>query len=296
MANFVVNELLLFVRCSLIGDYCFFRKMDYERLIESLNGPIVDRIHALLNEQSSSVTFDHMKQIDDLRREITTLQFIRSENPNKLLRDACYSGDIETVRLLLSHYAYLYVGSALEDAIDNDNFDIARLLIEHGACINDVGLSRKISNACHHNDIEYIRTLISIGLDVKPPSEFADIAMTCAGERGSIPIIEYLLSEGADINAKDFYGRSALLYACLYDHVDTIEYLLQHGADPNLIHPRDGWTHTNRTAFLNLKKFINSDRGRKVIRHRPRILAPPNIRIYPDENAEFVPVVHAPSS
>ncbi len=102
--------------------------------------------------------------------------------------------------------------SCIYNAIQNDNFDILKLLIEAGGDINKKSGTLDLSplnQACWFSEYE---------------------------------IIKYLLELGADVNATDLYCNTPLHNACHRGKsVKIIKLLLKHGANPNLKN-RDGLT------------------------------------------------------
>lgn len=158
--------------------------------------------------------------------------------------------------------------SLLTLAIVHKHYDIARILLAHGAQTTGEGNEGLIIAAINSGDLEILRLLVVAGAPVansRNPKYCEDIL--CAVVRfGSIPMLEYLLangadpngidglggetalglgailgrldmvrillSAGADINHRDWYGKTPLMLACESGKPMVAEYLLNMGADP----------------------------------------------------------------
>jgi serine/threonine-protein phosphatase 6 regulatory ankyrin repeat subunit A len=126
------------------------------------------------------------------------------------LHDAVEAGDLEKVKAAIAagydvneidksnERSRGYGSTPLHRAAYNDNFEIVKYLVEHGAEVN----GRSVR-----------------GLPVLRSAE--------AGKK----IFQYLLQHGAGINAKDEYGKTILHTYSFAHNIKGIEYLLSHGAD-----------------------------------------------------------------
>ncbi|GMK41888.1 hypothetical protein PCCS19_49470 [Paenibacillus sp. CCS19] len=75
------------------------------------------------------------------------------------------------------------------------DFDVVKLLIEHGAALNDRSLP----------------------------------AITCAAGRGKLSELAYVVERGADVNAVDEAGHSALWHAVYGAYIEEVKWLLDAG-------------------------------------------------------------------
>lgn len=118
--------------------------------------------------------------------------------------------------------------SPLDAAIDNEFFDIADLLLDNGASIDDGG---SLMVAISNNNEEAINYLIRKGADVN----HFDPARKCtavqhAAERGSINILSLLIGNGAKLNGNDGESGDLVQYALLSREASVVRYVLEHGA------------------------------------------------------------------
>ncbi|MCP4397122.1 MAG: hypothetical protein GY801_07475, partial [bacterium] len=168
---------------------------------------------------------------------------------------------------LIEHGANINVrdsdgSTALKRALHRGAVDIVRMLIEHGAKIEDE-IHTKNDNQAHlikasiQNDVKSVRRLLAKGEieDVDAPDECDKLTpLMYAALCGSTETIKMLLYYGADVNARGGwvmeYGiwipghgymlshrvegvDTALTCAAHGDHVETVKVLLEHGADIN---------------------------------------------------------------
>ena len=90
--------------------------------------------------------------------------------------------------------------TALREATVNNQEDVVRILLEHGADVNA------------KEDI------------------FGTTCLMEAARVGSVPIVKLLLQHGADVNAMEDTGFTALTEASLRGHLTVVNLLKQYGA------------------------------------------------------------------
>ena len=97
------------------------------------------------------------------------------------------------------------------------HFEAAKLLLEHGADVNQQAQNAQKVAAIHAavavRSFEITRLLIEHGADVNAKQEQDITALHEAAHNGSLEILRLLLENGADKNAKDANGKSALDFA-----------------------------------------------------------------------------------
>jgi ankyrin repeat protein len=115
--------------------------------------------------------------------------------------------------------------SALVDAVECGDKEVAALLIAHGADVNKVDYSyhRPLHYATHINK-DVIELLLANGADVN-----AGMPLHDAVARGDKVIVELFLAHGADVNARGADGTS-LDEALARGYADIAEILRKHGA------------------------------------------------------------------
>jgi len=95
-------------------------------------------------------------------------------------------------------------------AVDSDNVEFAKFLIEHGANVN-----------------------------AKDYLGFTPLHETVV--RGSYKVAKFLIEKGADVNAKDKYGYTPLHLVCIYNRPKMAELLIKNGGKVN---DRDNYGNT----------------------------------------------------
>ena len=149
-----------------------------------------------------------------------------------LLACMCKSINTEIINVLLSNGAICNprgrsLKSPLRAVIDNDNDDIAKILLEYRAtvCMSD------LYKACYkeRGNFAMMEALLqSCSTDEinKLPVDWWSPLMV-ASSRGHDDIVELLLCHGADIDKESTDGKYALLLAIKKGHVSTVKLLLQ---------------------------------------------------------------------
>ncbi|KAJ7922682.1 ankyrin repeat-containing domain protein [Mycena leptocephala] len=156
--------------------------------------------------------------------------------------DSVYPGSSDTTM----HFA---LGAAERDnwvSQECYNRDLVWLLVERGADVNtragDFGTALNI--ASHYGDYELARLVIEHGAKLSVPKRWKGPCYPVAplyeaASKGHIDICRLLLERGADVNEKETDGYTALHVAS--DQYAIWRLLLEHGADVNL-KTKDGWT------------------------------------------------------
>ena len=162
---------------------------------------------------------------------------VNEGKPTKLLYQAAANGDIEQVKNLIAQgadvNAEVAIGwSPLLAAVDEGHTQVVKVLLEHGAKVDD-------------------------GHGWYTPLYYAI-------KNGHKEIVKTLISGGADVNTSPHedhrQGYSPLLYAIFYSHPDIAKTLIDAGADVNA-EDEDGWTPLRialRRAPNVAKQFIGT--------------------------------------
>jgi hypothetical protein len=165
------------------------------------------------------------------------------------LCSAAFNGDIGRVELLLEHgadvnaYSPGGVIAPLGWALANDHFDIALLLVRHGANPNAF-VPRQgyaIAYAAEHGDLDVVSALIQAKADVNQYANSASalfwLTQASASPPRNVAVIQMLLEAGADPDGVNNMGRTPLDNLCAYaastpssDALALIKTLLVHGA------------------------------------------------------------------
>ena len=182
------------------------------------------------------------------------------------IRLACVHGDITTVQTFLRHLqidvgrTYSDLSALLLLACRNGQANIAQLLLDHGAKINQTGYlgETALSAACNmgHKDIvELLLKTPGVEVDTAPnPSQRTPLIQAC--QKGYVDIARLLLNHGANPDLPDKQGKTALDYAFEMGHENVIELLLN-------IPGAFTWRRSNYELLYRLKKrgYALSGRG-----------------------------------
>lgn len=135
---------------------------------------------------------------------------------NRLLCLGCYSGDLNTVSILLKH-------------VDGNAINITEMC--HKRSYREMD---SLSIACSLGYLEIVKKLISVGINVNQKAKFCS-PLICACENGHNNVVEELIKAGADVNVLRI-NKTPLIAACRQGHLEIVTQLIKEGADVNLKH------------------------------------------------------------
>ena len=188
----------------------------------------------------------------------------------KLIFRAIRMGKIDVVKMLLQKGANIstrvnYVNedqryepseTPLMVAVINEQFDIAKLLLENGANPNDKDrlnrTSLHVASVSYNDDetiVEIAKLLLSHGVNIsaranylgdKPGDAPALTVLMTAASWGNNELVKLLLENGANVNDKDRFDRTALHLAAQHAYIKVIKLLVENGANISLKAMRDG--------------------------------------------------------
>jgi ankyrin repeat protein len=147
-------------------------------------------------------------------------------------------------------------GTPLRDAVGNEHFEIAHLLVQRGAHVDvqsaaGLGWTKWVTDqiTAHPELIDVedgwrykplcyavaggcagtAEVLLSHGADVGHTYDDGQTLLQLATATGYHDVMAVLLAHGADINAKNKAGETAVDYAIKYKQQDAAEFLREHG-------------------------------------------------------------------
>jgi len=203
-------------------------------LFEAVKEADVEKVKLLIAEGAN---------VDTKRRDITTKEDEKNSDDTPLYY-AVDSNNMDLVRLLVEAGADVNAGSwpPLFGAVDKNNTAIAEYLIDHGANINLYPLGGSLEGwgplqetAVISNSIEMAKLLIAKGGDIN--SEIYPALNSAIYEKRK-DLAELLIQRGADVNTIDKWGHTPLYFALVrYDDLDIMNILIANGAEVDIKHP-----------------------------------------------------------
>ena len=163
----------------------------------------------------------------------------------KLLNQAAYDGDLETVLTLLktkinpNKIVEEHQGLPLTNACRSGYFDIAKALIKAGADVNkkDKRGDRPLKLACNAYKEENIAKIVKILLENGANSDLfkrgEDGPLHYATMYSNFEAVKLLVRHGANVNLSGGYKRTALIYAAANSYPEMLKFLLETKANIN---------------------------------------------------------------
>ncbi|NWQ72500.1 ASB13 protein, partial [Neopipo cinnamomea] len=134
------------------------------------------------------------------------------------LCDACASGSVECVKVLLSHGAKvnppLYTASPLHEACMNGSPECVQLLIDVGANLeaHDCHFGTPLHVACAREHLDCAKLLLKAGANVNA-AKLHETALHHAAKARNADLVEMLVEFGGDVYARDNRGKKPSDYA-----------------------------------------------------------------------------------
>lgn len=169
------------------------------------------------------------------------------------------SGNIEGVSILLNAGASIDNRSDyLHDAIEVNNLNIVKLLINKGMDINQLPKDYKGKSALAYSvikkNVDIVKLLLLNNADITIDKE--PILYT-ALIHYEYRIVKLLLDAGVDIDVRDGWGDTPLTKACKEGYTDAVKLLIEYGADVN---------YTDKKGKKPLYYAINSSKKNEIIK------------------------------
>ena len=182
-----------------------------------------------------------------------------------------------------------YANRPLWAACYKGHFEVAKLLIEHGADLEgDEYETNSLKEAASGGHAELVEYLTGTRVDNDSYDKYNQHALLQACESGSISAVDALLKRGADINMQE-YGceaeeRTCLHIACERSDTEMVGFLLSKGADVNA---------ENRMCQPPLTIAFNK-KAKGCIYKLLEYGADPNIRLVNYESVEALLLLYTP--
>jgi ankyrin repeat protein len=153
---------------------------------------------------------------------------------------AVRSGDVSATRALLPHHRNLNEplpdgSTLLAWAVESQNGELVRLLLDHGARANGVGTVSvaPLFIACQYGDPAILAALLDAHADVKATRADGIAPLSVCAGNAPANILQRVLAAGAVVDQPDETGQTALMWAAAKGRVDNIKLLVAHGAQVN---------------------------------------------------------------
>ncbi|XP_062572223.1 uncharacterized protein LOC134234179 [Saccostrea cucullata] len=136
---------------------------------------------------------------------------------------SCYSGNLETVKIVLKYVC--------KDAIKNpmfrheifDKIEFLHLQIKSKTSWRCTPLAA----ACKGGYMSIVQELIKAGASINLADENRRTALITASDEGHLRIVQELIEVGADLNVCDYYGNTPLSIACKKGHFNIMQIKLK---------------------------------------------------------------------
>jgi ankyrin repeat protein len=167
----------------------------------------------------------------------------------RLLLLSCFSGDVETVKCILSLCKKEINGInlissdvdwcrhlPLTAACENRCVDIVKELVKEGADVNleDVDGNTPLTAACRGGHVGVVDVLLKAGVVANRHVSQGNSALTAACLGGHVSVVRKLVKHHVSVNQQDRWGSTPLIAGCRKGCVSVVQVLVKAGAHVNL--------------------------------------------------------------
>jgi hypothetical protein len=145
------------------------------------------------------------------------------------LDKAVKNGSVRMAGLLI-HYGAKPGDASLLHAAYKDDYDLVALLLAKGATLDTGENMGAVNMAARLGHLNSVRAFVESG---KAPAGLVSRAIIYAALREQIEVVKYLVGIGVDINHEDRDGCSALHFLAQDGSVDMIKFMVENGAEVN---------------------------------------------------------------
>jgi Fem-1 family protein b len=153
--------------------------------------------------------------------------FLHRYKPDLEILNNILFGDENKSQQMCLNVTILWIATAI------NNFQMVKLLVEHGANVNHTTKtnSTPLRSICYNGNVIMARYLIENGADIHIAKENNDTNLAVSVYRKHLKMAVYLVNElGCDVNLCDNDGRSPLYDAVNCGSLEMVQFLLNQGA------------------------------------------------------------------
>ena len=182
--------------------------------------------YAFLTDCEEIVEYMRVKSKELSSEQGTNLIFASKVQDLQLLSNLLLQGENPNIKDPAQRWC-----SLLHIAIFVRNLDMVKLLLHHGANVNETDIENRtpLFEACLMGDEVIVSFLLECGANTNIRDEQEHSPLMCACQCGSIVIVKMLLQNGALQSFKDKTGLSALGHATKRGHRDIVKLFLEIG-------------------------------------------------------------------
>ena len=93
------------------------------------------------------------------------------------------------------------------------------------------GRASDLSLSAYLGDLDEIKWLVSLGVDMDDKNSFGQTPISLAAEYGHLEVVRFLAGNGADADIRDNDGKTPILKAIWDGHLEIVNFLAGHGVD-----------------------------------------------------------------
>ncbi|MCP9198837.1 ankyrin repeat domain-containing protein [Gramella sp. GC03-9] len=157
---------------------------------------------------------------------------------------ATADNNYEISKLLIAHGADVNqeinvppsTSTPIEIPCQEGYFEIVKLLVENGADVNHVGFRgfTPIRIAAMNDNLEIVKFLAASGANIDARAMDGATPLEHAASKGHFEVVKFLVQQGANVNNVDEEGDFPIGEAAKYGYLDIIDLLIENNADLNL--------------------------------------------------------------
>lgn len=167
--------------------------------------------------------------------------------------------------------------TALMEAADEGSYETARILLQAGADVNlhgETTRSTALNQAASEGHLSVLKLLLDAGADPQGDGK-GQPPLHEAAEEGKLEVVRFLLDAGVAVDQKDDRGRTALSHAAEEDQPEVVRLLLERGANPG-IKDHNGHSALDEAAeedsANSFDQLMGTSEGKAYVKANPDVL------------------------